>query len=104
MAAALLGQAQCVLGDLQSDRLVHYTSLVEALEERFAPPNQMDLYRGQLKERRQKASETLPELGQAMRRLVNKAYPKAPAKVRETLSTEHFLDALVTSERRIRIK
>jgi hypothetical protein len=45
----------------------------------------MDLYRGQLKERRQKASETLPELGQAMRRLVNKAYPKAPAKVRESI-------------------
>ena len=58
----------------------------------------------QLKERRQKASETLPELGQTIRRLVNKAYPKAPAEVRETLSTEHFLDALVNSQMRIRIK
>jgi hypothetical protein len=48
-----------------------------------------NLYRVQQKERRQKASETLPELGQAMRRLVNKAYPKAPAKVREMLSTKH---------------
>ena len=104
LPAALRGQAQCVLGDLPSDRQVHYTSLVEALEERFAPPNQMDLYRVQLKERRQKASETLPELGQAIRRLVNKAYPKAPAEVRETLSTEHFLDSLVNSEMRIRIK
>jgi hypothetical protein len=75
LAAALRGQAQCVLGDLPSDRQVHYVSLVEALEERFAPPNQMDIYRVQLKERRQKASETLPELGQAIRRLVNKAYP-----------------------------
>jgi hypothetical protein len=104
LAAALRGLAQSVLGDLPSDRQVHYTSLVEALEERFAPPNQMDLYRVQLKERRQKASETLPELGQAIRRLVNKAYPKAPAEVRETLSTEHFLDSLVNSEMRIRIK
>ena len=51
-----------------------------------------------------KASETLPELGQAIRRLVNKAYHKAPAEVRETLSTDHFLDALVNSEMRIRIK
>ena len=58
----------------------------------------------QLKERRQKASETLPVLVQAIRRLVNKAYPKALAEVRETLSTEHFLDALVNSEMRIRIK
>jgi hypothetical protein len=104
LAAALRGQAQCVLGDLPSDRQVHYVSLVEALEERFAPPNQMDIYRVQLKERRQKASQTLPELGQGIRRLVNKAYPKAPAEVKETLSTEHFLDALVNSEMRIRIK
>jgi hypothetical protein len=36
--------------------------------------------------------------------LVNKAYHKAPAEVRETLSTDHFLDALVNSEMRIRIK
>jgi hypothetical protein len=43
LAAALRGKAQCVLGDLPSDRQVHYTSLVEALEERFAPPNQMDI-------------------------------------------------------------
>ena len=83
---------------------VHYTSLVEALEERFVPPNQMDLYRVQLKERRQKASETLPDLGQAIRRLVIKAYPNEPAEVRETFSTEHFLDVLVNSEMRIRIK
>jgi hypothetical protein len=55
LAAPLRGQAQCVLGDLLSDRQVHYTSLVEALQERFAPPNQMDFYRVQLKERRQKA-------------------------------------------------
>ena len=60
LVAALRGQAQCVLGDLPSDRQIHYVSLVEALEERFAPPNQMDLYRVQLKERRQKASESLP--------------------------------------------
>ena len=39
-----------------------------------------------------------------IRCLVNKAYPKAPAEIREMLSTEHFIDALVNSEMRIRIK
>ena len=58
----------------------------------------------QLKERRQKTSETLPELGQSIRRFVNKAYPKAPAEVRETFSTEHSLDALINSEMKIKIK
>ena len=77
-----------------------YNTLVKALEERFAPPNQTELYWVQLKERRKRASESLPELGQAIRRLVNKAYATAPAEVKETLSMEHFLD----SEMRIRIK
>jgi hypothetical protein len=43
-------------------------------------------------------------LTQVIRRLVNKTYHKAPAEIRETLSTEHFLDELVNSEMRIRIK
>ena len=39
-----------------------YDELVEALEEGFSPPNQTELYHVQLRERRQKASETLSEL------------------------------------------
>ena len=104
LAAALRGQAQGVLGDLPEDKRGQYEQLVKSLEERFAPPNQNELYRVQLKERRQRASETLPELGQAIRRLVNKAYPRAPGEVRETLAMEHFIDSLVNSELRIKIK
>jgi hypothetical protein len=51
--------------------MYHYSSLVKALEERFASPNQTELYRVQLTERRQKPAESLPELGQAIRKLVN---------------------------------
>ena len=91
LVAALRGQAQCVLGDLPSDRQVHYVSLVEALEERFASPNQMDLYRVQLKERRQKASESLPELGQTIRRLVNKAYLRPQLKSKKRFLPNIFL-------------
>jgi hypothetical protein len=64
----------------------------------------MELYRVQIKERKQRASESLPELRQTIRRLVNKAYPTAPGEVRETLAKEHFLDALVNTEMRIKIK
>ena len=48
-------------------------------------------------ERRQSATETLPELGQSIRRLTNLAYPTAPGDVRETLAKEQFIDALVDS-------
>ncbi|CAG2219087.1 unnamed protein product [Mytilus edulis] len=104
LAAALCGHAQSVFSDLPTDKKMNYETLVKSLEERFAPPNQNELYRVQLKERRQRASETLPELGQTIRRLVNRAYPLAPTEVKETLSKDYFLDALHDSEMRIKIK
>ena len=41
LAVALRGQAQGILGDLSIDKQQDYQSLVKALEERFAPPNQI---------------------------------------------------------------
>jgi hypothetical protein len=55
-------------------------------------------------QRRQKATETLSELGQSIRRLTNFAYPTAPGEVRETLAKDHFIDTLIDSDIRFRIK
>ncbi|CAC5376670.1 unnamed protein product [Mytilus coruscus] len=99
-----LAAALRVFSDLPTDKKINYETLVKSLEERFAPPNQNELYRVQLKERRQRASETLPELGQTIRRLVIRAYPLAPIEVKETLSKDYFLDVLHDSEMRIKIK
>ena len=57
-----------------------------------------------MKERRQRASESLTELGQDIWRLTNLAYPTAPSDVRETLAKEQFIDALISSDMRLRIK
>ena len=103
LAVSLRGQAQGVFGNLSS-KSNDYTELSNALQERFAPPNQTDLYRVQLKERRQRATESLTELGQDIWRLINLAYPTAPADLRETLAKEQFIDALVSSDMRLRIK
>ena len=81
-----------------------YSRLVQALEERFAPANQTELYRTQLRERHQKAVETLPELGQDIKRLTYLAYPTAPYDVQETLAKEQFIDALRDSDMRLRVK
>jgi hypothetical protein len=48
--------------------------------------------------------ETLPELGQDVRRLAHLAYPTAPKVVRETLAKEQFIDALIDVDMRSRIK
>ncbi|CAC5379627.1 unnamed protein product [Mytilus coruscus] len=101
---AFRGQAQGIFGDLPIDKQQNYKALVNALEQSFAPPNQTELYRVQLTERRQKASESLPELGQSIRRLINQAYPTVPEDVRDTLAKQYFIEALADSEMRIRIK
>ena len=69
LAVSIRDQAQGVLGNLPSALRRNFDALSMALEERFAPANQNELYRAQLKERRQKASENIPELGQDIRRL-----------------------------------
>lgn len=104
LAVSLRGAAHEVLGNVSSETGQQYDLLVEALEERFAPPNQTVLYRAQLKETRQRASETLTELGQAIRRLTCLAYPSVQMEVRETLGKEAFIDALVDSDMRLRVK
>ena len=103
LAVSLRGQAQGVFGNIVS-KSHDFTELVKALENRFAPPNQTELYRVQLRERKQKSAESLSELGQDIRRLTNLAYPTAPADLRETLAKEQFVDALVSSDMRLRIK
>ena len=104
LAASLRGQAQCVLGNQPKEDRNNFEKLVTALQDRFAPLNQTELYRAQLIERRQKASETLPEIGQDIRRLINLVYPTAPSDVREILAMEQFLDGLHDSEMRLKIK
>jgi hypothetical protein len=104
LAVALRDQAQSVLGNLPAEDKCNYRLLSKALEERFLPSNQTELYRAQLRERRQRASGSLPELGQDVRRLANLAYPTAPIEVRDTLAKEQFIDALKESDMRLRIK
>ncbi|XP_065927594.1 uncharacterized protein [Magallana gigas] len=104
LAVSLKRTAHGVLGNVSKETGQHYDMLVKALEERFAPPNQTELYRAQLKDRKQRASETLSELGQAIRRLTCLAYPTATVELRETLGKDAFIDALVHSDMRLRIK
>ena len=104
LAASLRGQAQGVLGNQATADRQNYQKLVQALQDRFAPSNQTELYRAQLRERRQKASETLPEMGQDIRRLTNLAYPTASNELKEVLATEQFLDGLFDPEMRLKIK
>jgi hypothetical protein len=81
-----------------------YGDLSEALEARFAPANQTELYRAMLREKRQKPTDTLPELGESIRRLVHLAYPTAPREVTEMIAKDQFVDAFNDFDMRLRIQ
>ena len=49
------------------------------------------------------AMDSLPELGQSIICLKSFAYPSAPFAVKEMLSKEYFIDALIDSDMRLRI-
>ena len=91
LAASLSGCAQAVLTDLDasSRRNYNYT-----LSLRFGNGGKMEVFRSQLKSRARGKDETLPELAQAIQRLVRQAYPKALLSVWEVLAKDHFVDAL----------
>ena len=96
-------QAEGVLSNQPRDDRQNSSKLVKALQDRFAPLNQTELYRTQLRDRRQRPSESLSEMGQKMRRLMDLAYPSIPDDVCEILATEQFLDGLHNAEKRFKI-
>lgn len=104
LAASLRRQAQTVLGNIKTGTVYTYEDLCDALEARFAPVNQTELYRAMLREKRQKATETLPELGESIRRLTHLAYPTAPRDVTEMIAKDQFIDALSDFDMRLRIQ
>jgi hypothetical protein len=98
LATCLRGAAQGVLGDLRPENRRNFSHLVAALNTRFQPDNQAELYRAQMKNRLRKRSEPLSELGHDIKRLVRLAYPAAPLEVREHLARDCFIDSLNNSE------
>jgi hypothetical protein len=75
-----------------------YEKLVAALETRFGPGRQTQLYRAQLKNRIRKRNEPVIELAQEIKRLVRLAYPSASMALRDQLTRDSFLDSLNDSE------
>jgi hypothetical protein len=98
LATNLRGVALGILSDLRPEHRMSYRHLISALQARFEPTNQSELYRTQIKNRIRKKDEALTELAQDVKRLVRLAYPDAPSAVREQLARDCFIDALNDSE------
>lgn len=95
LASSLKGTAQQVLTTLPVTDQTDYDALVGALERRFQPPNQTQMYRARLRAVTRKDGEDLTAVAESIKRLVMCAYPTADLAMQGQLAKDAFVDALV---------
>ena len=103
LRVSLRGPAYLFLGTLPENRRVDYIELVSALEKRFTPENQTELYRAQLRNITRGEKQSLPELGQEIRRLVQLAYPTVGENIVDVLGKDYFIDSIDDKDLRWRV-
>ncbi|KAJ8914099.1 hypothetical protein NQ315_014295 [Exocentrus adspersus] len=77
-----------------SEASPNYATLTSALERRYGDAHLQHVYQAQLRSRRQRFEETLQQYEADISRMVNLAYPTAPAEVIEQLSVSSFIEGL----------
>ncbi|KAJ8910601.1 hypothetical protein NQ315_003971 [Exocentrus adspersus] len=93
LIAALRGEALEVLRTIP-EASPTYATLTSALERRYGDAHLQYVYQAQLRSRRQRFEETLQQYEADISRMVNLAYPTAPAEVIEQLSVSSFIEGL----------
>lgn len=102
---SLRGEALQVVQQLEQVAKTDYRAMKEKLLQRFSSINRSKVFQAQLSARRRGDGESLPKLAQNIRYLVGHAYPELHGygDMFEKLSTNHFLDALISSEMRAHV-
>lgn len=104
LASSLTGSARSLLSELDVEHRRDYSHLVKALQNRFGTVNKAEIYRAQLKNRIRQKGEAIPELAQNIKKLTRQAYPDASSDLIDTLALDHFIDSLLDSEMRLRLR
>ena len=94
LATCLTGVARGILSDLDPKDRLDYEALKRKLTLRFEPEDLMGVYQSQLRIRRRKRNESIPELIQDISKLTRKAFPLADEETREYMSVSSFISAL----------
>lgn len=103
LATSLTGTAQRALNGLALPTLYDYDALRKALERRFDPVEKAELVRVQLRNRRQSNQETLVDLSDDIRHLVDRAYAGLQEEAKEAMALDYFLNAVDDSEVRVKL-
>ena len=94
LATSLVGQARGVLSDMSEQDRLDYGALVQKLTLRFEPVDLVGMYQSQLRSRKRKHNESLPELAQEIGKLSRQAFPTADETTRNYMAVTSFISAL----------
>ena len=94
LATSLVGQACGVLSDMSEQDRLNYGALVQKLSLRFEPVDLIGTYQSQLRSRKRKHNESLPELAQEIGKLTRQVFPTADEIMRNYMGVTSFISAL----------
>ena len=94
LATSLQEEARTILSELSYLERENYASLVRALSDRYDHSQPPEFYRMQLKRRKRGSKESITDLSNELRTLVNRAHPGMVAREKEEKTLQYFFDAL----------
>ena len=101
---SLEGAALSYIESLPASRTADYNATCQSMEERFGESQLAEVFRSELRGRRRRKGESLPALGQEVRRLVQYAYPGVGYDALEEIAVERFRESLDDREQRMIIR
>lgn len=99
----LADSALSYVDSLSPGRTVSYSTLCEALEERYGDTQMAEVFKSELRSRRRQSGESLPAFAQEINRLVQRAYPDMGQQGIEELAIERFREAIPDHEQRMAV-
>lgn len=104
MSLLLSGRARDIYSGLSVEAKHSYVLLKDALGKCFEPCETAEWNRVSFSSRKRMPNETLREFGNALRRLVTKAYSSVGADTQDLLARDHFIAHVGNGETRIRLR
>lgn len=100
----LEGRALEFVNGLPAVKVQTFDHLIEALESRFGTERMATVFKCELRQRKRKVGESLPDLGQDLRRLFRLAYPRATPQEQEEQLIDRFVEALNERNQRLEVR
>jgi len=104
LSVRMTGRAQTAFRRFPEAARANYAAAKAALVERFEPPAKKDLYATEFQSRRKGSSETWGDFADALKTLVERAFPTLQAEAKETLALNQYLSQIHNQQLAVGVK